>query len=85
MELSKEGYARKSIHNGSSVRTENSVTRDNCTASLSKHRDAEQLTSLRDFQSALHHHSEFLNFCHSRILEHSRKPKLQQTYFRQSA
>ena len=32
--LSKEEYARKRICKGCSVRTENSVTRDNCSASL---------------------------------------------------
>ena len=30
MQSSKEEYARKRIHNGCSVRIENSVTRDNC-------------------------------------------------------
>ena len=34
MQLSKEEYARKGIHNGCLVRIENSVTRDNCSASL---------------------------------------------------
>ena len=43
MQLSKEEYARKRIHNGCSVRIENSVTRDNCSASLGKPFDAEQL------------------------------------------
>ena len=41
MQLLKEMYARKGIHNGSSVRIENSVTRDNCSAALSKPRGAE--------------------------------------------
>ena len=35
--------ARKRIHNGCSVRIENFVTRDNCSASRGKPRDAEQL------------------------------------------
>ena len=43
MLLSKEEFASKRIHNGCSVRTENSVTQDNCSASLSKLADAEQL------------------------------------------
>ena len=34
MQLSKEKYARKRIHNGSSVQNENSVTRDNCSVTL---------------------------------------------------
>ena len=41
--MSKEEYARKRTCNGRSVRIENSVTRDNCSASLGKPRDAEQL------------------------------------------
>ena len=60
MQLSKEEYARKRICNGGSVRIENSVTRDNCSASLGKPRDAEQLPSWRNFQSALHNHERFL-------------------------
>ena len=53
--LSKEKYARKRIHNGCVVQTENSVTRDNCSASLGKSRDADHdgifnphLTAIRD-------------------------------------
>ena len=34
MQLSKEEYARKRIHNGWSVRIENFVSQDNCSASL---------------------------------------------------
>ena len=56
MQLSKEQYARKRIHNGSSVRFENSVTQDNCSASLGNACDAEQLLSWRNFQSAPHNH-----------------------------
>ena len=45
MLLSKEEYARKRIHNGCSVRIENSVTQHNCSASLGKPCDAKQLPS----------------------------------------
>ena len=45
MQLLKEAYARKRIHNGCSVRIENSINQDNCLASLGKPRDAEQLPS----------------------------------------
>ena len=41
MQLSKEENARKLIHNGCSMQTKNSVTRDNCLASLGKPHDAE--------------------------------------------
>ena len=41
MLLKKEEYSRKRIHYGCSVRIENSVTRDNCSASLGKPRDAD--------------------------------------------
>ena len=44
MQLPKEKYAKR-IHNGCSVQTENSVTQDNCLASLCKPRDTEQLSS----------------------------------------
>ena len=43
MQLSKEEYARKKIHNGCLMQIENPVTQDNCSASLDKLRDAEQL------------------------------------------
>ena len=43
MQLSKEEYARKRIHNGCLVQIESPVTQDNCSASLGKPRDAEQL------------------------------------------
>ena len=56
MQLSKEEYARKKIHNGYSVQIENSVTRDNFSASLGKPRDTEQLPLWRNFQSAPHNH-----------------------------
>ena len=57
MQLSKEEYARKRICNGRrSVGIENSITRDNCTASLGKPRDAEQLPLWQNFQSAPHYH-----------------------------
>ena len=52
--LSKDEHTGKRIYNGSSVRIENSVTRDNYSASLAKPRDAEQLHSWRNFQSAPH-------------------------------
>ena len=55
-QLSKEEYARKRICNGCSVRIENSVTRDNPWTSLGKPRDAEQLSSWQNFQSAPHNH-----------------------------
>ena len=45
MQLSKEEYARKRIHNGCLVQTESPVTQDNCSASLAKLRNAEQLPS----------------------------------------
>ena len=38
------------------VRIENSVTLDNCSASLGKSHDAEQLPLLRNFQFAPHNH-----------------------------
>ena len=44
-QLVKDGNARKRIHNSYLVRTETSVTRDNCSASLGKPRDAVQLPS----------------------------------------
>ena len=56
MELSKEEYARKRIHNGCLVQIESSVTQDNCSASLGNPRDAEQLPSWQNFQSAAHSH-----------------------------
>ena len=56
MQLSKEEYARKKIHNGCLVRTEILVTQNNCSASLGKPRDAEQLPSWQNFQSAPHSH-----------------------------
>ena len=43
MQLSKEEYVRKRIHNGCLVQIESPVTQDNCLASLGKPRDAEQL------------------------------------------
>ena len=45
MQLSKEEYARKRIHNGCLVQMESPVTQDNCSASLGKPRVAEQLPS----------------------------------------
>ena len=45
MQLSKEGYAKKKIHNDCLVQIESTVTQDNCSASLGKPRDAEQLPS----------------------------------------
>ena len=55
MQLSKEEYARKRIHNGCSVRIENSITRDNCSASHGKPRDAEQLPLWQNFQASHNH------------------------------
>ena len=54
MQLSKEEYARKRIHNGCLVQIESRVTQDNCSASLGKPPDAEQLPSWQNFQSAVH-------------------------------
>ena len=51
MQLSKEEYARKRIHNGCFVQTESPVTQDNCSASLGKPSDAEQLPSWQNFQA----------------------------------
>ena len=45
MQLSKEEYARKRIHNGCLMQTESPVTQGNCLASLGKPRDPEQLPS----------------------------------------
>ena len=61
MQLSKEEYARKRICNGRSVWIENSVTQDNCLASLGNPHDAEQLLSWQDFQSALHYLTDSYN------------------------
>ena len=55
MQLSKEEYARKRIH-GRLVQIESPVTQDNCSASLGKPHDAEQLPSWQKFQSAAHSH-----------------------------
>ena len=49
--LLKEEYARKRIHNGCLMQIESPVTQDNCSASLGKPRDAEQLPSWQNFQS----------------------------------
>ena len=43
--LWKEEYARKRTHNGCLVQIESPVTQDNCSASLGKSCDAEQLPS----------------------------------------
>ena len=51
MQLLKEEYARKRIHNGCLMQIESPVTQDNCSASLGKPRDAEQLLSWQNFQS----------------------------------
>ena len=45
MQLSKEDYARKRNHNGRLVQIESPVAQDNCSTSLGKPRDAEQLAS----------------------------------------
>ena len=60
MQLSKEEYARKRTHNGRLVQIESSITQDNCLESLGKPRDAEQLPSWQNFQSAAHSHLKFL-------------------------
>ena len=49
MQLSKEEYARKRIHNGCLVQIESPVTQDKCSASIGKRRDAEQLPSWQNF------------------------------------
>ena len=56
MHLSKEEYGRKRIHNGCLVQIESPLTQDNYLASLDKPRDAEQLPSWQNFQSAAHSH-----------------------------
>ena len=56
MQLSKEEYASKRIHNGCLVQIESPVTQDNCSASLGKPRNAEQLPSWQNFKSAAHSH-----------------------------
>ena len=45
---------KKRKYNGWSMQMENSVTRDNCSASLGKPRNAEQLPSWLNFQFATH-------------------------------
>ena len=60
MQLSKEEYARKRIHNGCLVQIESPVTQDNCSGSLGKPRDAEQLPPWQNFQSTAHSHYTFL-------------------------
>ena len=56
MQLSKEEYARKRIHNGCLVQIKSPVTQEIYSASLCKPRDAEQLRSWQNFQSAAHSH-----------------------------
>ena len=53
MQLSKEEYARKRIHNDCLVQIESPVTQDNCSASLGKPRDAEQYRRDRIFNPQL--------------------------------
>ena len=53
MQLSKEDYTRKRIHNGCLMQIESSVNQDNCSASLVKPRDAEQLPSWQNFNPQL--------------------------------
>ena len=53
MQLSKEEHARKRTHNGCLVQIESPVTQDNCSASLGKPRDAEQLPSWQIFNPQL--------------------------------
>ena len=45
MQLSKGEYARNRTHNGCLVQIKSPVTQDNCSASLCKPRDAEQVPS----------------------------------------
>ena len=45
MQLLKEEYARKRIHNSCLVQIESPVTQDNCSASLGEPRDAEHVPS----------------------------------------
>ena len=47
---------KKKNYYGCSVRIENSITRDNSSASQGLPRDAEQLPSWQNFQSAPHNH-----------------------------
>ena len=56
MQLSKEEYARKKKTYGCLVQIESPVTQNNCSASLGKPLDAEQLPSWQNFQSAAHSH-----------------------------
>ena len=53
MQLSKEEYTRKRIYTGCSVRIENYVTQDNCSASLGKPRDAKQLRIFNSHQTTI--------------------------------
>ena len=52
MQLSKEEYARKRTHNDCLLQIESPVTLDSYLPSLGKPRDAEQLLSWQNFQSA---------------------------------
>ena len=54
--IDKRIHKRKRIHNGCLVQIESPVTQDKCSASLGKPRDAEQLPSWQNFQSAAHSH-----------------------------
>ena len=47
-----EEYARKRIYKSCSLQIEYFFTRDNCTTSISEPRDAKQLSSIQNFQSA---------------------------------
>ena len=57
-------YARKSIYHRCMVWIEKSVTRDHCSASLSKPRDADQWPSWQIFLSTTYTHERYL-FSHS--------------------
>ena len=61
MQLTKEEYARKRIRNGCLVQIESPVTQDNCSPSLDKPGDAEQLASWQNFQPAAHSHQNSCN------------------------
>ena len=56
MQLSKEETARKRTHNGCLVQIDSSFIQDNCLVSLGKPRDAEQLPTWQNFQSAARIH-----------------------------
>ena len=50
MQLLKETYARKTIHNGCLMQIESPFTQDKCSASHGKPRDVQQLPLWQNFQ-----------------------------------